>query len=153
MVESSLRAAGAEQVSDLAIRQPAVIYVLQRELWSRDGDAFAAGLELACRIVCDLSMIAGRPLPRLGHSAVAAALEAVRQGACERQTVRWIRDQIDELNVVLTRAEEDAVATVIAAIMWATARAQAPASASGQAAPPSAASRGGDERLGLLAVG
>jgi hypothetical protein len=32
--------------------------------------------------------------------------------------VRSIRDQIDELPVVLAPREEDAVATVIAAIIW-----------------------------------
>ena len=33
--------------------------------------------------------------------------------------VRSIRDQIDELRVVLTPGEQDAVATVIAAVIWA----------------------------------
>jgi hypothetical protein len=125
-LRSSRQAAAAEQVSYLAIRQPAVIYFLQRELWHKDGDTFAAGLELACRVVEELTAMAGVALPRLGHPAMAAAMEAVREGGCERQTVRWIRDQIDELNVVLTRAEEDAVATVIAAVMWAVARTQLP---------------------------
>ncbi len=117
-------AAGAEQVGSLAIRQPAIIYLLQRELWSRDGDAFAAGLELACRVIVDLHEVVGVRLPRLSHRDLAAAMEAVRDGGCERQTVRWIRDQIDELPLVLNRAEEDAVATAIAAVVWATTRAR-----------------------------
>jgi hypothetical protein len=116
--------AGAEQVGFLAIRQPSIIYFLQRELWSRDGDAFAAGLELACRVVGDLAEHVGVRLPRLTHRDMTVAMTAVRDGGCERQTVRWIRDQIDELPIVLTRAEEDAVATVIAAVVWATARAR-----------------------------
>lgn len=124
---SSLQAASAEQVSYLAIRQPAIIYWLQRELWAKDGDAFAAGLELACRVVSELTSLAGRSIPRLTHRSVAEAMEAVRDGGCERQTVRWIRNQIDELNVVLTRSEEDAVATVLAAVLWASTRAQLPA--------------------------
>ena len=33
--------------------------------------------------------------------------------------VRSIRDQIEELPIVLTRTEQDAVATVIASIIWA----------------------------------
>jgi hypothetical protein len=33
--------------------------------------------------------------------------------------VRSIRDQIEELNVVLMKEEADAVATVIAAVIWA----------------------------------
>ena len=116
--------AGAEQVGTLAIRQPAIIYLLQRELWSKDGDAFAAGLDLASRIVGGLTDLVGPRLPRLSHRDLLDAMQAVRDGSCERHTIRWIRDQIDELPVVLTRAEEDAVATVIAAVVWATARAR-----------------------------
>ncbi|HRC55065.1 MAG: hypothetical protein IPI49_14965 [Myxococcales bacterium] len=119
-------ATGVEQVGHLAIRQPAIIYFLQRELWSRDGDAFAAGLALAHRVVDELATMAGGSLPRLSHHSLAAAIDEVRRGGCERQTVRWIRDQIDELEVVLTRTEEDAVATVIAGVLWAAARAQLP---------------------------
>lgn len=115
---------GAERASYLAIRQPAIIYFLQRELWSRDGDSFSAGLQLAHRVVVELTMMAGGMLPRLGHRELGGALEDVRRAGCERQTLRWIRDQIDELDVLLTRAEEDAVATVIAAILWAASQAQ-----------------------------
>jgi hypothetical protein len=43
----------------------------------------------------------------------------VRSGRCDRAMVRSIRDQIDELRVVLTPREQDAVATAIAAIIWA----------------------------------
>lgn len=118
--------AGMEQVGYLAIRQPAIIYFLQRELWSRDGDALAAGLAVAHRVVCELTASAGGVLPRLSHHELAAAIDEVRRGGCERQTVRWLRDQIDELEVVLTRAEEDAVATVMAGVLWAAARAQLP---------------------------
>ena len=42
----------------------------------------------------------------------------MRNGRCDRAMVRSILDQIDELRVVLTRHEQDAVATVIAAIIW-----------------------------------
>jgi hypothetical protein len=125
-LRTARRAAGAEQVGGLAIRQPAIIYLLQRELWSKDGDAFAAGLELASRVIGEATILAGGRLPRLPQRELTAALEAVRLGGCERQTVRWIRDQIDQLPVVLTRAEEDAVATAIAAVLWAVSRTQLP---------------------------
>ena len=46
-------------------------------------------------------------------------MAAVRSGRCDRAMVRSLRDQIDELPVVLTPHEQDAVATVIAAIIWA----------------------------------
>ena len=102
-------------VSWLAIKQPAVMRLLEEELWSDDGDAFAAGLELACRV------LGGRtPLGdlRLDHAQLAAGMAAVRRGRCDRAMVRSLRDQIEELPVVLMREEQDAVATVIAAIIW-----------------------------------
>jgi len=103
-------------VSWLAIRQPAVMRLLERELASPDNDAFAAGLELACRV------LAGRtPLGdlRLDHHALTAGMAAVRSGRCDRAMVRSLRDQIEELPVALTIREQDAVATVIAAVIWA----------------------------------
>ncbi|NVB82069.1 MAG: hypothetical protein HOV81_27050 [Kofleriaceae bacterium] len=103
-------------VSWLAIRQPAVMRMLEAELASPDGDAFAAGLELACRV------LGGRtPLGelRLDHASLAAGMQAVRGGRCDRAMVRSIRDQIEELPIVLTQLEQDAVATVVASIIWA----------------------------------
>ena len=102
-------------VSWLATKQPAVMRLLEVELATPDGDAFAAGLELACRV------LGGRtPLGdlRLDHAALASGMAAVRGGRCDRAMVRSIRDQIDELPCVLMREEQDAVATVIAAIIW-----------------------------------
>jgi hypothetical protein len=98
-----------------AIRYPAVMRLLERELASPDGDAFAAGLELACRV------LGGRaPLGdlRLDHNTLNTGMVAVRSGRCDRAMVRSIRDQIDALPVVLMPYEEDAVATVIAALIW-----------------------------------
>lgn len=103
-------------VSWLAIRQPAVMRLLEAELSTPDGDAFAAGLELACRV------LGGRtPLGdlRLDHRSLETGMAQVRAGRCDRAMVRSLRDQIAELPVALTRAEEDVVATVIAAVIWA----------------------------------
>jgi hypothetical protein len=103
-------------VSWLAIRQPAVVRLLETELMNDDGDAFAAGLELACRV------LGGRtPLGtlRLDHATLANGMAAVRSGRCDRAMVRSLRDQIEELPVVLMKEEQDAVATVIAAIIYA----------------------------------
>ena len=104
------------EVSWLAIRQPAVIRLLERELASPDGDAFAAGLELACRVLGAPTSIGDL---RLDHNALNSGMVAVRSGRCDRAMVRSIRDQIEELPVVLTPGEQDAVATVIAAVIWA----------------------------------
>jgi hypothetical protein len=101
----------------LAIRQPAVIRLLERELASPDGDAFAAGLEMASRVLGGPTRI--RRL-RLDHNALNSGLAAVRSGRCDRAIVRSLRDQIEELpSVVLTPYEQDAVATTIAAVLWA----------------------------------
>jgi hypothetical protein len=104
-------------VSWLAIRQPAVMRLLEAELASEaDNDAFAVGLELACRVLGGRTPVGDL---RLDHVSLAAGMAAVRGGRCDRAMVRSIRDQIDELPIVLTRAEQDAVATVIASIIWA----------------------------------
>jgi len=109
-------AAAEHDATWLAIRQPAVVRLLEAELATRDGDAYAAGLELACRALGGRQPIGDL---RLDHRALASGLAAVRAGRCDRAMVRSLRDQIGELPVVLTRDEEDAVATVIAAIIWA----------------------------------
>jgi hypothetical protein len=105
-----------DDVSWLAIRHPAVMRLIERELAAPDGDALAAGLELACRV------LGGRgPLGdlRLDHNTLNTGMVAVRSGRCDRAMVRSIRDQIQQLRVVLTAREEGAVATVIAAIIYA----------------------------------
>ena len=102
-------------VSWLAIRQPAVMRLLEEELLTEDGDAFAAGLELACRVLGGRTPLGAL---RLDARALADGMATVRAGRCDRAMVRSIRDQIEELPVVLMREEQDAVATVIAAIIW-----------------------------------
>ncbi|HMG23210.1 MAG TPA: hypothetical protein VK607_17865 [Kofleriaceae bacterium] len=105
-----------EDVSWLAIRHPAVMRLLERELASSDGDALAAGLELASRV------LGGRtPLGdlRLDHNTLNTGMVTVRSGRCDRAMVRSLREQIEELRVALTPREQDAVATVIAALIWA----------------------------------
>ena len=105
-----------DDVSWLAIRQPAVMRLLERELASPDGDAYAAGLELACRVLGGRTPIGEL---RLDHHALTGGMVAVRTGRCDRAMVRSLRDQIEELRIVLTAAEQDAVATVIAAVIYA----------------------------------
>lgn len=111
-----LRSLAEHDVSWLAIRQPAVMRLLEGELSSSDGDAFAAGLELACRVLGGKTRLGDL---RLDHRALAAAIADVRAGRCDRAMVRSLRDQIEEMPVALTPREQDAVATVIAAIIYA----------------------------------
>ncbi len=116
MFHPRTEATAEHDASWLAIRQPAVIRLLERELATRDGDAFAAGLELACRVLGGRAPVGDL---RLDHTALEAGLAAVRSGRCDRAMVRSLRDQIDELPVVLTKAEQDAVATCVASIIYA----------------------------------
>jgi hypothetical protein len=109
-------AVAEHDVSWLAIRQPAVIRLLERELAAPDNDAFAAGIELACRVLGGATPLGDL---RLDHNSLQSGMVAVRSGRCDRAMVRSLRDQIEELPVVLTRAEQDAVATTIAAVIWA----------------------------------
>ena len=63
-----------------------------------------------------------RGIGRLGldHNALNSGLAAVRSGRCDRAMVRSLRDQIEELpRAILTPFEQDAVATTIAAVLWA----------------------------------
>jgi len=111
-----LRSLAEHDVSWLAIRQPAVMRLLEAELAASDGDAFGAGLELACRVLGGKTRLGDL---RLDHRALATAIHDVRAGRCDRAMVRSLRDQIEELPVALTQREQDAVATVIAAIIYA----------------------------------
>jgi len=112
----NLASEAEHDASWLAIRQPAVVRLLEIELSSGDGDAFAAGLELACRLLGGRNPIGEM---RLDHHALAAGLESVRSGRCDRAMVKTLREHIDSLPVALNRSEQDAVATVTAAIIWA----------------------------------
>ena len=111
----SVHEASERDASWFAIRHPAVLRLLERELAVPDGDAFAAGLELACRVLGGHTPLGDL---RLDPNTLNTGMVAVRSGRCDRAMVRSIRDQIEELNVVLTPREHDAVATVIAAIIW-----------------------------------
>jgi hypothetical protein len=107
----------AEQdVSWLAIKQPAVMRMLERELAAQDSDVFGAGLALACNILGGRTPVGDL---RLDHRQLTAALNEVRAGRCDRSMVRSLREQIAALRVALTAAEQDAVATVIGAVIWA----------------------------------
>jgi hypothetical protein len=111
----SVQELAEHDVSWLAIRHPAVMRLLERELAAPDGDAFAAGLELACRVLGSRTPLGDL---RIDHNTLNTGMVAVRSGRCDRAMVRSIRDQIDELRVALTPREQDAVATVTAAIIW-----------------------------------
>jgi hypothetical protein len=120
-MENVLDCPSAEEVSWLAIRQPGVIRLLERRLWAPDGDAFAAALELVCRLFGELAATDGLPLPRLDHRMLDRGVAAVTTGATDPTLDGWIRDQLAALPVVLADREEAEVIAVIAAVIWAAA--------------------------------
>lgn len=111
----------AQEVSWLAIRQPGVIRLLERRLWAADGDAFAAALELVCRLFGEIATMDGIPMPRLEGRLLDAGVAAVTARQHDPALDGWIRDQLDALPVVLTAHEEAAVVTAVAAVIWAAA--------------------------------
>jgi len=120
-MENALESPSAEEVSWLAIRQPGVIRLLERRLWAPDGDAFAAGLELVCRLFGELAAMDGVPMPRLDHRLLEAGVAAIAGHQCDPTLDGWVRDQLGALPVVLTAHEESEVVAVVAAVIWAAA--------------------------------
>src|SRR5688500_13345655 len=120
-MQEVLESPSAEEVSWLAIRQPGVIRLLEKRLWAPDGDAFAAALELVCRIFGELAAVDGIPLPRLDHRMLDRGCAAVHLGATDPAIDGWIRDQLVPLPVVLTDHEEDEIVAAISAVIWAAA--------------------------------
>jgi hypothetical protein len=117
------------RVSYLAIRQPAVIRHMERALVTRDGDAFGAGLALACHLFESIELAEGTPAPRLDHGLIASAAAVVdgpaRDGADVARIQRWVTARLAELRVVLTDDEERRVRSAMAALTWALAEQRA----------------------------
>ena len=113
----------AEEVSWFAIRQPAVIKMLEHELWTDDGDAFAVGLDAVCRVAMRVAALDGAPPPRLSPELLDHGLALARHEGIDRALQRWVRWCVDAAPVVLTADEERAVLDCVAAMLWAIAAA------------------------------
>lgn len=112
----------AEQVSWFAIRQPAVIRMLERELWTDDGDAFAVALDAVCRVATRVSQLDGAPPPRLTAALLERGYDMCRDDI-DPALARWVRWCVDAAPVVLTGEEERVVLLCVAAMLWAIAAA------------------------------
>jgi hypothetical protein len=101
--------ADAETIGWFAARQPAVVRFLEELLWRPDGDAFAVGLDAACRLFRVCAAMEGAPPPRLGRAALARGLAAMAEGVSGSQRVRahkaWIEGHLDDPPIPLTRRE------------------------------------------------
>lgn len=109
------------RASYLAIRQPAVVRFLESALLTGDGDALAAGLELACQVLEQVEAADGAPAPRLEGGELERGVAAIESGACDAGLTVWVAKQLDALPLVLTASEERRVTTVIAAMLSAIA--------------------------------
>jgi hypothetical protein len=105
----------AKELSWFAIRQPTVVRFLERRLWAPDNDAFAVALDAACRLHAAMSVSDGIEPPRVGDALLRDGLDMTPPASL----VAWLADLIRDAPVVLTDAEEDAVALTVTAIAWA----------------------------------
>ncbi len=113
----------AEQVSWFAIRQPAVIKLLERELWSDDGDAFAVALDAVCRVAARITALDDAVPPRLSRELLEHGLAMSRDDGIDTALARWVRWCIDSAPVALTDHEESMVLDCVGAMLWAIAAA------------------------------
>lgn len=113
----------AEQVSWFAIRQPAVVKMLERELWSDDGDAFAVALDAVCRVAARVAELDEVTPPRLSRDLLDHGLAMARADGTDPALARWVRWCVDAAPVVLTDDEEHLVLDCVGALLWAIAAA------------------------------
>jgi hypothetical protein len=113
----------AEQVSWFAIRQPAVVKMLERELWTDDGDAFAVALDAVCRVAARVAELDDATPPRLSRELLEHGLAMSRSDGVDTALARWVRWCVDAAPVVLTGDEERLVLDCVGALLWAIAAA------------------------------
>ena len=109
----------AAEVSWLAIRQPAVIRFLESRLWSEDGDALAAGLELSVRLLAQIERADGVPPPRLHIRQLDYGVAAQINGDGDPALADWAWRQLDRLPIVLEAIEARRVVACVAAVLGA----------------------------------
>jgi hypothetical protein len=106
--------APAQELAWFAIRQPVVVRFLERRLWSADGDAFAVALDAVCRLHAVITLRDGLEPVRVDDRLLCEGLEM----AAPPSLVGWVHDHCRAAPVVLTDAEEAAVARLVAAVAW-----------------------------------
>lgn len=127
MLSSTLPAAAvADEISWIAIRQPAVIRMLERHLPAPDGDALAACLELVCRLVAAIGRQDGVAVPTLPHRLLDHSLARVTVRPLDVAIAQWVQQQLPTLAVMLSPDEEMAVSLLVAAVADAAARVHCP---------------------------
>ncbi|MCE9577140.1 MAG: hypothetical protein K8W52_28590 [Deltaproteobacteria bacterium] len=115
----------AAEVSWMAIRQPAVIRFLESRLWSDDGDALAAGLELSCRVLAQLAQVDGVQPPRLHIRQLDYGAAAHMTGRGDPALSEWAARALEGLPIMLEALEARRVIACVAAILGAALEARA----------------------------
>ena len=106
--------APAQELAWFAIRQPAVVRFLERRLWAPDGDAFAVALDAVCRLHAAVALAHGLEPARVDDRLLREGLAMTAPPSL----LAWVHERCTAAPVVLTDAEEGAVATLVAAVAW-----------------------------------
>lgn len=105
-----------QEMAWLAIRQPAIVRMLERDLAGGDTDALAAGLELTSQLLGELSSQTGVMIHRVSSSELAVAGAQVASDELDPEIVRWTTIKLAALPVVLTALEQAKIGRAIATV-------------------------------------
>ncbi len=114
-----------QEMAWLAIRQPAIVRMLERDLASSDSDALAAGLELTSQVLSersdqllsDQSGPSGTMMARFSTSDLAAARAQIASAMLDPGIARWTSTRLAGLPAVFSAHDEEAIGRAIAAII------------------------------------
>lgn len=117
------RSADVAEMAWLAIRQPAIVSMLERDLseissLKPDHDALAAGLELTTQLLGEIAE-GGRLCNRVSASDLLRAAADVAAAGVAASVVTWTSERLARLPVVLTDEESAAVHRVVATVFQA----------------------------------
>lgn len=116
MSELETVALAEQEMAWLAIRQPAIVRMLERDLGGCDTDALAAGLELTSQLLGELSSLTGEMIDRVSSRELAIARARVASTELDPEIVIWTTTRLANLPVVLSAQEQAAIGRAIATV-------------------------------------
>lgn len=116
MSELETVALAEQEMAWLAIRQPAIVRMLERDLAGCDTDALAAGLELTSQLLGELSSQTGEIIDRVSSRELAIARAQVASTELDPEIVVWTATRLASLPVVLSAQEQAAIGRAIATV-------------------------------------
>ncbi len=102
------------ELSWFAIRQPAIMYFLERRLWTNDGDLLALGLDAACRLHDAMTVEQGIEPTRVTEASLREGLGLEPPAAL----ASWVAELCTAAPVVLAPDEEATLTRVVGAVAW-----------------------------------